>query len=199
MAVIVLGAVRAEQSIGVRAAVVAVDAAGQEAQVLLPLKECDAVALAGDDRRVVGEVEDVAVGGAEGGEVVNVADIHGNFVGQALFSDASEITLRLLTQTEEPIDREWWRKGILAATARRQSIATDTNAYRMVYSEGDLLPSLIIDRYDDVLVMQTLAQGCGIAASPLIVFLPASTTIRVGVGRLVTVVSTVRAGAKSTW
>jgi 23S rRNA (cytosine1962-C5)-methyltransferase len=106
--------------------------------------------------------------GAEGGEVVNVADIHGNFVGQALFSDASEITLRLLTQTEEPIDREWWRKGILAATARRQSIATDTNAYRMVYSEGDLLPSLIIDRYDDVLVMQTLAQGTEAIKSTLV-------------------------------
>jgi 23S rRNA (cytosine1962-C5)-methyltransferase len=94
-----------------------------------------------------------------GGSVVAVRDSHGNFVGQALFSSASEISLRFLTSTEEQIDREWWRRRILDAAARRRGIASDTNAYRLVYSEGDLLPSLIIDRYDDVFVLQTLSQG----------------------------------------
>src|SRR5687767_9375607 len=92
-------------------------------------------------------------GDADGGAVVVVQDQHGNFVGQALFSDASEISLRLLTQTEEPVDREWWRRRIRDAAARREAIVLDTNAYRVVYSEGDLLPSLIIDRYDDVFVL----------------------------------------------
>jgi len=101
----------------------------------------------------------VDVNDANGGSVVTVRDQQGNFVGQALFSDASEITLRLLTQTDEPIDREWWRKRIQAAAARREPIDPETNAYRVVYSEGDLIPSLIIDRYDDVLVMQNLSQG----------------------------------------
>ena len=97
--------------------------------------------------------------GAAGGSVVRVKDQKGNFAGQAFFSNSSEISLRLLTQTGEPIDREWWRRRLLAAASRRASIIPDTNAYRLVYSEGDLLPSLIIDRYDDVFVMQNLSQG----------------------------------------
>jgi 23S rRNA (cytosine1962-C5)-methyltransferase len=97
-------------------------------------------------------------GDAEGGSIVAVRDQHGNFVGQSLFSDASQITLRFLTQTDELIDRDWWRRRILEAGRRRQ-VSPDTNAYRLVSSEGDLLPSLIIDRYNDVYVIQTLSQG----------------------------------------
>jgi 23S rRNA (cytosine1962-C5)-methyltransferase len=95
---------------------------------------------------------------AEGGSVVTVKDERGNFIGQALYSDASQITLRFLTQTQEEIDRAWWRRRIVAAAARR-NVTADTNAYRLVYSEGDLLPSLIVDRYNEVLVLQTLSQG----------------------------------------
>lgn len=96
---------------------------------------------------------------AAGGSIVGVVDQSGNFVGQAFYSDRSQIALRFLSQREDPIDREWWRTKLLAAVARRTRITSDTNAYRLVYSEGDLLPSIIIDRYDDVLVLQTLAQG----------------------------------------
>jgi 23S rRNA (cytosine1962-C5)-methyltransferase len=95
---------------------------------------------------------------ADGGAGVSVQDERGNFVGQALYSDASQIALRFLTQTDELIDREWWRRRILDAAGRR-SIPSNTNAYRLIYSEGDLLPSLIVDRYDTVLVLQTLSQG----------------------------------------
>lgn len=98
-------------------------------------------------------------GGCAGGSIVSVSDPRGNFVGQALFSDLSEITLRLLTQSDETIDREWWRRRILEAAGRRRRIVADANAYRLVYSEGDLLSSLIIDVYDDVFVLQTLSQG----------------------------------------
>jgi len=95
---------------------------------------------------------------ADGGSVVSVTDERGNLIGQALFSNASQIALRFLTQTADAIDREWWRQRIKEAAARRQ-IPPDTDAYRVVYSEGDLLPSLIVDRYADVLVLQTLSQG----------------------------------------
>lgn len=95
---------------------------------------------------------------AAGGSVVAVKDERGNFIGQALFSDSSQIALRFLTQSNEEIDREWWRRRIVAAAGRR-NIPPDTNAYRLIYSEGDLLSSLIVDRYDDVLVLQTLSQG----------------------------------------
>jgi 23S rRNA (cytosine1962-C5)-methyltransferase len=96
---------------------------------------------------------------AKGGSIVVVRDQNRNFVGQAFFSDSSQISLRFLTQTEEPMDREWWRRRLREAAARRAGITANTNAYRLVYSEGDLLPSIIIDRYDDVLVLQTLSQG----------------------------------------
>jgi 23S rRNA (cytosine1962-C5)-methyltransferase len=95
---------------------------------------------------------------AEGGSVVTVKDERGNFVGKALYSGASQIALRFLTQTNEEINDDWWRRRIRKAAARR-NIPADTNAYRLVYSEGDLLPSLIVDRYNDVLVLQTLSQG----------------------------------------
>jgi 23S rRNA (cytosine1962-C5)-methyltransferase len=96
---------------------------------------------------------------AQGGSIATVRDQSHNLVGQAFYSDSSQIALRFLTLTDEPIDREWWRKKIRDAAARRAGIDPSSNAYRLIYSEGDLLPSLIIDRYDDVFVLQTLSQG----------------------------------------
>ncbi|HYK19169.1 MAG TPA: class I SAM-dependent rRNA methyltransferase [Pyrinomonadaceae bacterium] len=101
---------------------------------------------------------DIIEAAADGGSVVTVKDEGGNFIGQALFSDSSQIALRFLTQSDEEINPDWWRRRIREA-ARRRNIPTETNAYRLVYSEGDLLPSLIVDRYNDVLVLQTLSQG----------------------------------------
>jgi len=109
------------------------------------------------------DIVDVA---AEGGSIVRVIDERGNLVGQALYSDASQIALRFLTQRNEEIDRGWWRRKIVEAAARRK-ISPDTNAYRLIYSEGDLLPSLIVDVYNDVLVLQTLSQGMD-ALKPLL-------------------------------
>ncbi|HEU4834846.1 MAG TPA: class I SAM-dependent rRNA methyltransferase [Pyrinomonadaceae bacterium] len=109
---------------------------------------------------------DVVAVDAEGGSVVTVKDDRGNFVGQALFSDTSQIALRFLTQSKEEIDREWWRRRIREAAGRR-NISPETNAYRLIYSEGDLLPSLIVDVYADVLVMQTLSQGTDAVKSML--------------------------------
>src|ERR1041384_7642533 len=103
---------------------------------------------------------------AAGGSVVSVKDERGNFIGQALYSDASQIALRFLAQSHDEIDRAWWQRRIREA-ARRRHIPPDTNAYRLVYSEGDLLPSLIVDAYDDLLVMQTLSQGTDALKSPL--------------------------------
>jgi len=103
---------------------------------------------------------------AAGGSIVSVKDERGNFIGHALFSDRSQIALRFLTQNNEEIDREWWRRRITGAAGRRH-MSPDTNAYRLIYSEGDLLPSLIVDRYDDVLVLQTLSQGTD-ALKPLL-------------------------------
>jgi len=96
---------------------------------------------------------------AEAGAIVRVVDDARNFVGQAFYSDRSQIALRFLTTRDEVIDREWWRDRLQACAERRAPIAKQTNAYRLVYSEGDLLSSLIVDVYDGHYVLQTLSQG----------------------------------------
>ena len=94
-----------------------------------------------------------------GGEIVRVTDPRGKFLAQAFYSSRSEIALRVLTTEAAPVEREWWRKRLLDAAARRAALHASTDAYRLVYSEGDLMSSIIIDRYADVFVLQTLSQG----------------------------------------
>jgi 23S rRNA (cytosine1962-C5)-methyltransferase len=96
---------------------------------------------------------------AEAGAIVRVVDDARNFVGQAFYSDRSQIALRFLTTRDELIDREWWRQRLRACAERRTPITKQTNAYRLVYSEGDLMSSLIVDVYDGHYVLQTLSQG----------------------------------------
>src|SRR5437660_7487759 len=103
-----------------------------------------------------------------GGAIVRVVDEAGNFVGQAFYSDRSEIALRFLSTVEEPIDREWWRLRLRQCAERRAAITAETNSYRLVYAEGDLLPSLIVDVYDHVFVLQTLSQGTEAIKSMLV-------------------------------
>jgi 23S rRNA (cytosine1962-C5)-methyltransferase len=105
------------------------------------------------------DVRDADADAAEAGAIVEVVDEAANFVGQAFYSDASEITLRFLTTGREPIDDDWWRARLRSCAKRRGTITQDTNAYRLVYSEGDLLPSIIVDVYDGHFVLQTLSQG----------------------------------------
>ena len=94
---------------------------------------------------------------AENPGVVRVTDERGRFLGQALYSPASEISLRLLEATEQPVDRPWWISRLTACRAQRDRI--DATAYRLVHGEGDGLPSLIVDRYDRWVVMQILSAG----------------------------------------
>lgn len=96
---------------------------------------------------------------ADPGEVVEVRDSRGALLGRALSSDQSQITLRMLTRDATPVDRDFWRSRLAAAIAVRARLAFDATAVRLVHGEADLLPSLIVDRYDDVLVVQTLSQG----------------------------------------
>lgn len=94
---------------------------------------------------------------AAGGDVVSVFDEGNNFVGQAFYSDSSEITVRIFTTKDEIIDSNFWRNRIHDAVKRRN--ISGANAKRLIYSEGDLIPSLIVDNYNGVFVIQTLSQG----------------------------------------
>ena len=102
---------------------------------------------------------DVRSSEAEAGDIVRLTDDHGNFVGRAFFSNRSQITIRLLTREDVPVDRAFFAERIRAAAESRKCVVDDTEAYRLVYSEADLLPSLIVDRYAGFLVIQTLSQG----------------------------------------
>jgi 23S rRNA (cytosine1962-C5)-methyltransferase len=97
--------------------------------------------------------------GVEPGAVVRVVDRKQRFWGQALYSSQSQIALRLLTRETRPFDRAFLAERIRAAAAFREQVVEGARAYRLVAAEGDLLPSLIIDRYATCFVIQTLSQG----------------------------------------
>jgi 23S rRNA (cytosine1962-C5)-methyltransferase len=102
---------------------------------------------------------DVADVRGAGGDIVQVRSPRGQIVGSALFSDRSQITLRMLTHGEQPADAALVRRRLETAIAFRDSLGIDATAYRLVHGEADLLPSLIVDRYGDYLVVQALSQG----------------------------------------
>ncbi len=96
---------------------------------------------------------------AEPGAIVRLVDRRKHVWGQALYSSKSQIALRLLTREKRPFDKAFLAERIAAAAAFRNLVAPGAQAYRLVAAEGDLLPSLIVDRYDHCLVLQTLSQG----------------------------------------
>jgi 23S rRNA (cytosine1962-C5)-methyltransferase len=103
---------------------------------------------------------------AQPGDPVVVKDPKGRQLGVAHYSSASQIALRLLSRQVQPIDAAFFQTRIHAAIAHRTRLGL-TGSFRLVHAEADLLPGLIIDRYGDALVLQTLTQGMD-AALPLI-------------------------------
>jgi 23S rRNA (cytosine1962-C5)-methyltransferase len=101
----------------------------------------------------------VSSDGIPPGALVRVFDDRGKFLGTALYSSSSQIALRLLSR--EPVDDlpVLLRDRIRSAIAYREKIVQDTDAYRVVFSEGDFLPGLIVDRYNDLLSIQILTQA----------------------------------------
>src|SRR5262245_3047631 len=93
------------------------------------------------------------------GDLVDVIMPNGRFYARGLYNPVSKIRIRILTFQEEPITTAFWKERIAQAVRLRSRIVSGTTAYRLIYGEADRLPGLIVDRYDDVLVMQTLASG----------------------------------------
>jgi 23S rRNA (cytosine1962-C5)-methyltransferase len=102
---------------------------------------------------------DVRSADADPGAVVCLTDDRGRFHGRAFYSDKSQIAIRLLTRQDVLIDRDFFAQRLLQAAAYRKIVVENTEAWRVVYGEADQLPSLIVDRYGDYLVIQTLSQG----------------------------------------
>lgn len=93
------------------------------------------------------------------GDIVAVQEEHGTVIGKAFFSSKSQIALRLVVRGNAPVDEELFRRRIFAADALRRRLGVDPLLCRLIYSEADLLPGLIVDRYSDRLAVQSLCQS----------------------------------------
>lgn len=103
-----------------------------------------------------------ASGGAAPGALVRVADSRGKFLGSALYSSSSEIAIRLLTSRELRGQEDLLallRQRLQAALDYRRRVVRDSDACRLVFSEADGLPGLIVDRYNEILSLQALTQA----------------------------------------
>lgn len=93
------------------------------------------------------------------GDVVDVVMPNGRFYARGLYNPSSKIRIRVLTFQEEAITPAFWRERIAQAVRLRARIVSGSTAYRLIYGESDRLPGLVVDRYGDILVMQTLSSG----------------------------------------
>lgn len=96
---------------------------------------------------------------AQAGSVVTVLEEGGGILGKAFFSSKSQIALRFLARGDITIDEEFFRKRFAGADHLRERLDVDPLLSRRVYSEGDLLPGWIVDRYGDRIVVQSLIQS----------------------------------------
>jgi 23S rRNA (cytosine1962-C5)-methyltransferase len=103
----------------------------------------------------------LSVDGVEPGAISPVTDSAGNLLGSALYSSASQIAVRMISDGE--VHRDEFGPLLLrrmnAAFDLRRQVVCNSDAYRLVFSEADFLPGLIADRYNDVISMQVLTQG----------------------------------------
>jgi 23S rRNA (cytosine1962-C5)-methyltransferase len=101
----------------------------------------------------------ISAGGVPPGALVTVVDEQGRGLGSGLYSSASQIATRMLSANVLEDLSALLRQRLLNAIAYREKVVSDTDACRLVFSEADFLPGLIVDRYNDVLSMQVLTQA----------------------------------------
>ena len=105
-----------------------------------------------------GEIATLSSAAVDGGEA-DVYDSRNRFLGRALLDLKSQITARLLTDEREPIDETFLRKRITQAVRYRDRLGVNPDCCRIVFSEGDRLGGLIIDRYNKTFVVQSMTSG----------------------------------------
>jgi len=99
-------------------------------------------------------------GSYSNGDIVSVIDGRGKFIAFGYINDNSKIIVRLLTCQDEPVDKSFFRKKIEGALQYRLALGWKMNgSFRVVFSEGDLLPGLIVDKYEGALCIQILTLG----------------------------------------
>ena len=98
-------------------------------------------------------------GDAVAGDVIELRDHAGKFLGKGFFNPNSLIAFRLLTREEEEIDARFFELRIAEALKLRTRLFPRSNTYRLVHGEGDFLPGLVIDRYENFLSLQSFSVG----------------------------------------
>jgi 23S rRNA (cytosine1962-C5)-methyltransferase len=94
------------------------------------------------------------------GETVELLSSTWQFLARASYSPTSQIRTRAWTFADEPVDKEFFRKRIRSAISARSHLPQgNENALRLIYAESDNIPGLIVDRYGDILVLQSLTAG----------------------------------------
>src|SRR5580692_2101973 len=106
----------------------------------------------------------LAADGVAPGALVGVVDDREKFLGAALYSTASQIAIRMIAKEAVKELDGLLRKRLQEAIAYRERVVRDTDAYRIVFSEADFLPGLIVDRYNDLLSLQVLTQAMDVEA-----------------------------------
>ncbi|MBR0398401.1 MAG: class I SAM-dependent rRNA methyltransferase [Eubacterium sp.] len=105
------------------------------------------------------EIETVR-GDFRDGDVIRVLDFDGYFMGYGFYNSHSKIRIRMLARrTQEPVDTAFLYNRVKAAWEYRKTVMEDTSSCRIIFGEADWLPGLIVDKYEDVLVVQSLALG----------------------------------------
>ncbi len=99
------------------------------------------------------------LGSTAPGDLVDVVTETNRLLGRGYWNPRSEISIRLLTRQDELIDNKFVRRALEKAVIFRERVVSDTNAYRVVSSEADALPGLVVDRYAEVLTVQFLTLG----------------------------------------
>ena len=95
------------------------------------------------------------------GSTIDLLSSDGQFLARASYSPISQIRARVWTFEDEPVDREFFRKRIKSAIELRQlsKVESHTNAYRLLHGESDGMPGFVVDRYKDLLVLQSTTAG----------------------------------------
>lgn len=101
----------------------------------------------------------ISTEGAGPGAVVAVTDERGRLLGSALYSSSSQIAVRMISPAVVSDFPALLRERVRNALTYREGLVEDTDACRLVFSEGDFLPGLIVDRYNDILVLEILTQA----------------------------------------
>jgi len=146
--------------------------------------------------------------GAQPGRAVKVLDHRGRPLGTAHYSSSSQIALRMLSPQMEEIGRDFFLQRLRAAEQHRRTVVRHCDAYRVVHAEADLLPALIVDRYAEYLVIQTLNQAMDAAQAEILscleeMFQPrgvvARNTVRVRLKEQLPLESGIAAGEVPDW